>query len=232
MEVGGIKVEVLRKDIKNLHLGVHPPNGRVRVSAPLSMDEDAVRLALVSRLSWIRKKQRLFEGKERQPEREMVSGESHYFRGKRYRMEVLECGGPARITLGGGRLRMEVRPGTDRSGRERVLNDWYRQHVKDEMPDLVRKWESAMGVSVLGWGVRRMKTRWGSCNIQARRIWLNSELAKKPPQCLEYVLVHEMVHLLERKHNDRFRSLMQKFIPSWKSRQAELDRLPLSHENW
>jgi len=232
IKVGGVEVEVLRKDIKNLNLSVRPPDGDVRVSAPRYMDADAVRLALVSRFAWIHKKQRLFKEVNRQPEREMASGESHYFRGTRYRLEVIERNGPARLCVMGKTLRMEVRPGVDREGRRRTLNDWHRQHVKDEIPELVKKWEPIMGVSVAEWGVKRMKTRWGSCNTQARRIWLNSELAKKPPRCLEYVLVHEMAHLLERNHTDRFRSLMHRFLPSWRSCQAELDSAPLPHENW
>lgn len=223
---------MLRKDIKNLHLSVRPPDGRVRVSAPRYVDDDAVRLALVSRLEWIRKKQRMFQESERQPEREMVSGESHYFRGRKYRLEVEERDGPPCITVRGERLRMSVRPDTDREGRERALNAWYRQHVKDEISALVAKWEPVMGVSVTEWGVKRMKTRWGSCNIQARRIWLNSELAKKSPGCLEYVLVHEMSHLLERGHGDGFKFLMDRFLPSWKQRQADLDTYPLSQEVW
>jgi predicted metal-dependent hydrolase len=232
MEIGGIEVEVLRKDIKNLHLSVRPPDGDVRVSAPRCMDDEAVRLALAAKLEWIRKKRRLFEESERQPEREMVSGESHYFRGRRYRLEVEERDGAPRVALAGERIRMSVRPGADLGARERALNDWYRRHVKDEIPALVGKWEPVMGVSVAEWGVKRMKTRWGSCNVGARRIWLNSELAKKPPRCLEYVLVHEMAHLLERGHGDRFKALMHRFLPSWRLRQAELEDFPLSQENW
>lgn len=223
---------MLRKEIKNLHLSVRPPDGRVRVSAPRYVDDDAVRLALISRLAWIRKKQRMFQESQRQPEREMVSGESHYFRGRRYRLEVEERNGPARITAGGGRLRMSVRPGTDREGRERALNAWYRQHIRDEIPALVSKWEPVMGVSVAEWRVKKMKTRWGSCNIRDRRLWLNLELAKKPPHCLEYVLVHEMVHLLERLHNERFKALMDQLMPQWRLYREELNQTPLAHEEW
>ncbi len=232
VEVGGIEVEVIRKDIKNLHLSVRPPDGLVTLSAPRYVDDDAVRLALVSRLGWIRKKRRMFQEGERQPKREIVSGESHYFRGRRYRLEVEERDGPYRITTSGERLRMRVRCGTDREGRERALNAWYRRHVKDEILALVRKWEPVMGVSVAEWGVKRMKTKWGSCNIRDRRVWLNLELAKKPPHCLEYVLVHEMVHLLERHHNERFRALMDKLLPQWRLYQDELNRAPLAHEEW
>lgn len=233
LSVGGIEVEIIRKDIKNLYLSVRPPDGLVRVSVPLcTTDDDAVRLVLVSRLDWIRKKQRLFQESTRQTQREMVSGESHYFRGKRYRLKVEGHDSPSRIFVDGEYLKMSVRLGTDRGEREKVLNDWYRQHVKEQIPVLVRKWEPVMGVSVADWGVKRMKTRWGSCNIQARRIWLNSELAKKPPGCLEYVLVHEMAHLLGRGHGDGFKSLMDRFLPEWRLRQADLNSYPLAQEAW
>lgn len=232
VEVGGIEVEVIRKEIKNLHLSVRPPDGEVRVSAPRYVDDDAVRLALVSRMPWIRKKRRMFQEGERQPERQMVSGESHYFRGRRYRLSVEEKDSPPRVSVSGGHVNMIVRPGTDRQGREKAINDWYRQHVKDQLPLLVSKWEPVIGVSVAEWGVKRMKTRWGSCNSEARRIWLNSELAKKPPGCLEYVLVHEMMHLLERGHGDGFKALMDRFLPFWRLRQSELESYPLSQEVW
>jgi predicted metal-dependent hydrolase len=232
LSVGGIDAEIIRKDIKNLYLRVRPPDGLVRVSVPLYMDDDAVRLALVARLGWIRKKQRLFQESTRQMEREMVSGESHYFRGKRYRLKVEVHDAPPRIAVNSEYLEMSVRPGTDRDAREKFLNDWYRQHVKVQIQVLVGKWEPKMGISVADWGVKRMKTRWGSCNTQARRIWLNSELAKKPPGCLEYVLVHEMAHLLERGHGDRFISLMDRFLPEWRLRQADLDSHPLAQEAW
>jgi predicted metal-dependent hydrolase len=232
LSVDDIDAEIIRKDIKNLYLNVRPPDGLVRVSVPLYMDDDAVRLALVSRLDWIRMKQRLFQESTRQREREMVSGESHYFRGKRYRLKVEVHDAPPRISVDNEYLKMSVRPGTDREGREKVLNDWYRQHVKEQIPGLVGKWEPLMGVCVADWGVKRMKTRWGSCNTQARRIWLNSELAKKPPGCLEYVLVHEMAHLLQRGHGDGFKSLMDRFLPAWRLRHADLDSYPLAQEAW
>jgi predicted metal-dependent hydrolase len=232
LSVGGVEVEVIRKDIKNLHLSVRPPSGQVRVSAPHHVDDDAVRLALLSRLDWLRQKRRMFQESERQTEREMVSGETHYFRGKRYRLKVELRDVPPHISVDGEYLKMSVRPGTDREEREKVLNDWYRQHVKEQIPVLVGKWEPVMGVSVADWGVKRMKTLWGSCNIQARRIWLNSELAKKPPGCLEYVLVHEMAHLLERGHGDGFVSLMDRFLPAWRLRRADLDSYPLAQEAW
>jgi len=233
IEVGGIRVEVVRKAIKNLHLGVYPPEGRVRVATPLRVDDEAVRLAVISKLDWIRRQQARFAEQARQSAREMVSGESHYFLGQRYRLRVIEQAGPFKVELkGNSRLNLYVRLGTDAVRREKVLNDWYRSELKDRIPELIAKWEPVIGVKVAQWGVKKMKTKWGTCNIDARRIWLNLELAKKPPQCLEYIIVHEMVHLLERHHNDRFRELIDRFMPQWRLYRDELNHAPLAHEDW
>jgi predicted metal-dependent hydrolase len=226
-------VEVVRKPIKNLHLSVHPPDGRVRVSAPSHIDDEAVRLAVVSKLPWIRRHQKTFADQPRQSQREMVSGESHYFLGRRYRLSITERDGLTRIALNGGsQLKVQVRPGTDRDKREQLLNEWYRRHMKELLPDLIAKWQPIIGVQVADWGIKKMKTRWGSCNIQDHRVWLNLELAKKSLHCIEYVLVHEMVHLLERQHTDRYRALMDKFMPQWRLHRDELNQSPLAHEEW
>lgn len=233
IEVGGILVEVVRKPIKNLHLSVHPPEGRVRVSAPSRIDDEAVQLAVVSKLAWIRRHQKTFAEQPRQSQREMVSGESHYFEGRRYRLRVLEHDGPSRISRNGNsELTMQVRPGTGRDKREQVLNEWYRRHMKALAPNLIAQWQPVIGVRVADWGIKKMKTRWGSCNVRDQRVWLNLELAKKPPHCLEYVLVHEMVHLLERHHNERFKTLMDRLMPQWQLYRDELNRAPLAHEKW
>ncbi len=233
IEVSGIPVEVVRKPIKNLHLGVYPPAGRVRVAVPERMDDEAVRLAVVSRLGWIRRQQARFAEQPRESAREMVTGESHYLWGRRYRLEVIEHNGPYRVQRKGrSRLVMCVRPWADTARRRRLLEDFYRQELKQRIPPLIEQWQPVIGVQVAHWGVKKMKTRWGSCNPVARRIWLNLELAKKPPRCLEYILVHEMVHLLERHHNDRFRGLMDRFLPSWRLRRDELNSSPLGHEDW
>ncbi len=233
IEVGGIPVEVVRKPIKNLHLSVQPPEGRVRVSVPQRIDDEAVRLAVVSKLRWIRRHQQTFADQPRQSQREMVSGEGHYFMGRRYRLRVLENGGPNRISRKGiSELTLHVRPGTDRDKREQMLNEWYRRHVKSLIPELIAEWQPILGVQVAEWGIKKMKTRWGSCNIGDCRLWLNLELAKKPPHCLEYVLVHEMVHLLERHHNDRFKALMDQFLPQWRLYRDELNQAPLAYEDW
>lgn len=233
IEVSGIPVEVVRKDIKNLHLAVYPPNGRVRVAVPLRVDDEGVRLAVISRLGWIRRKQAAFEEQERQSQREMVTGESHYVQGRRYRLDVIEYNGRPSIRLRNNRtLELRIRPGTDRQKRMALLHRWYRGQLRKQIPDLIAKWEPEIVVEVSAWGIKKMKTRWGSCNIDARRIWLNLELAKKSPSCLEYIVVHEMVHILERYHNDRFRDYMDSLIPQWRLYRDELNRSPLAHEDW
>ena len=233
IEVSGLSIEVVRKDIKHLYIGVHPPSGRVRVSAPLRLDADAVRMAIISRLGWIRRKHAEFTNQERQSQREFVTGESHYFVGKRYRLDVTERDAPPTVRLlNNTRIGLSVRPGTDRDKREAVFHAWYREHLYAQLPPLLAKWEPKMGVTVNEVRIKKMKTLWGSCNIEAKRIWLNLELAKKPNVCLVYVLVHEMTHLLERHHNDLFRELMDNFLPQWRTYRDELNKAPLAHESW
>ena len=233
IEVSGIQVEVVRKGIKNLHLGVYPPVGRVRVAVPTRIDDEAVRLAVVSKLGWIRRQQARFTEQERQSQREMVSGESHYFQGRRYRLRVIEENAAPRVRLNApSSLELCVRPETDATKREAALNNWYRHELRALLPDLIAKWEPVVGVRVAEWGIKKMKTKWGSCNASAPRIWLNLELAKKPVHCLEYILVHEMMHLLERHHNERFKNLMDKFMPQWRLYRDELNHAPLAHEDW
>ena len=233
IDIGGIPVEVVRKDIKNLHVGVYPPGGRVRVAAPLRLDDDAVRLAVISRIGWIRRKRAEFEQQDRQSQREFVTGESHYFRGRRYRLKVIEHDGrPAVHLLNNTTLGLRIRPGDDRDAREAILHRWYRRQLRDQLPPLLAKWEGKIGVKVAEVRIKKMKTRWGSCNVEDRRIWVNLELAKKPAMCLEYILVHEMVHLLERNHSDRFRDLMDTFMPQWRLHRDVLNRAPLAHEDW
>ena len=232
-DVRGMGVEVVRKPIKHLHVGVHPPDGRVRVAAPLHVDDAAVRLAVVTRLGWIRRRQAEFERQARQSRRELVTGESHYVDGRRYRLDVIESDGPPAVRLVSNRtLALHVRPGDARNARDAVLQRWHRQRLQRRLPELLSRWEPRVGVPVAEARIRRMKTRWGSCNPDARRIWLNLELARKPPACLEYVVVHEMAHLIERRHTDRFRALMDRLLPQWRRRRDELNRAPLAHEEW
>ncbi|KAA8556361.1 M48 family metallopeptidase [Pseudomonas marginalis] len=231
--VSGLSVEVVRKNIKNLHLGVYPPLGRVRVAAPLAVSDDAVRLAVVGKLGWIKRQRAKFEAQPRQSQRRMVSGESHYFMGQRYRLRVVEGSMPMRVVLRGkAALDLFVRPETNTERREELLQAFYRAELKKLIPTLLDKWQPILGVEANAWGIKKMKTKWGTCNIGARRVWLNLELAKKPIQCLEYILVHELLHLIERHHNDRFRSLMDQYLPQWQAHRDELNRSLLAEERW
>jgi len=233
MVIAGISVEVLRKEIKNLHIGVYPPAGRVRVAAPLLLDDEAVRLAVISRLGWIRRQQAAFDQQERQTEREYVSGESHYFRGRRYRIEVIERCGPASIAFRNNTvLTIHVPPGTDAEKRAGLLDRWYRDQLRAEIPGLLDKWLPKVGLPAPEVRIKKLKTLWGSCNADAGRIWLNLELIKKPQSCLEFILVHELAHLVEQHHNERFLAIMDRVMPSWRVYREDLNRAPLAHSEW
>ena len=225
INVGGLQILIVRKPIKNLNFRVYPPHGRVRVTAPLRVPDEAVRLAVVGKLGWIKRQQAKVERQSRQSAREYVSGESHYFQGKRYRLNVTIQAGPARIELRGmDILLLSIKEGSTTAKRERVFREWHRRQLKALIPPLIEKWERKIGVNVGQVGVKHMKTKWGVCNIKTHHISLSLELVKKPVECLEYVIVHEMVHLLERLHNDRFKTLMDKFIPSWRLLREQLNR--------
>lgn len=233
LKVENIEALVVRKPIKNLHLSVLPPLGKVRVTAPLAMKDEAIRTFLATKLVWIRKQQKRFEGQERQTRREYVSGESHYLWGKRYRLEVVYENKPSSVSIRGkDKLILSVRPNSYRAKREQVMMNWYRKKLRRAARALLERWQKKIGIQVDSWGIRRMKTRWGTCNQKAGRIWLNLELAKKPEHCLDFIIVHEMTHLLEKKHNDRFRAHMDKFLPRWRQYKEELNRTVLSHERW
>jgi predicted metal-dependent hydrolase len=233
IQLSGLAVQVVRKDIKNLHLGVYPPNGRVRVAVPLRVSDDAVRLAVISKLGWIKKQQAKFAAQARESQREMVSGESHYYLGRRYRLRVVERAGPSKVALRNlATFELQVRPGTDRDARERVLNEWYRRRLRQLVPPILAKWEAILGVQAADWGIKKMKTKWGACTVEVRRIWLNLELTKRPVQCLEYIIVHELMHLIERHHNDRFVSLMDAHLPQWRHQRQLLNEAPLGHAEW
>jgi hypothetical protein len=230
--VNGLPVQIVRKAIKNLHLGVYPPQGRVRVAAPLRLSDDAVRLAVVGKLGWIKRQQTRFEGQLRQSAREMVSGESHYFLGRRYRLRVLEHDGSPKVLVRNRFIELQVKPASNRRRREGLLNRWYRQQLKAMIPPLLKRWQARLDVRAADWGVKKMKTRWGTCNTGARRIWLNLELAKKSPQCLEYILVHELVHLIARSHDEQFVLLMNHHLPQWRRLRQQLNSEPLAHATW
>ena len=232
IDLGHIAVDVVLKDIKNIHLSVHPPEGKVRIAAPKRMSVDTIRLFAISKLGWIKQQQRKVREQERETPREFVGRESHFVWGKRYLLSIIEENAPPSVELKHNRMFLRLRPGADNSKRQEVVENWYRTQVKAATTDLIALWEPKIGVTVDGFYVQRMKTRWGSCNSQARTIRLNTDLAKKPRECLEYIVVHEMIHILEPTHNERFQELMGRFMPDWEHRRQVLNRLPVRHEEW
>ena len=232
IDLGGISVDVVRKDIKNVHLSVFPPTGRVRIAAPARMDLDTIRVFAVTKLGWIKAQQKKILAQERETPREYLDRESHYLWERRYLLEVVERDAAPLVTLKHRKLVLQVRPGSDELKRQEVLEAWYRVTLKRAMPALIAKWEPLMGAKVHRFFVQRMKTKWGGCNPRARSLRLNTELAKKPPECLEYIVVHEMAHLLEPTHGQRFRALMDRTMPAWEFHRAQLNRLPVRHEEW
>lgn len=232
IELGNIAVDVVLKDIKNVHLSVHPPTGKVRIAAPKRMNVDTIRLFAISKLGWIKKQQQKLREQERETPRDFVGRESHFVWGKRYLLSLTEADSPPSIELKHNRLVLRTRPGSDEHKRHQIVEDWYRMLVRQATNDLIAKWEQRIGVNVCGFYVQRMKTRWGSCNSPAKTIRLNTDLAKKPRECLEYIVVHEMIHILEPTHNERFQELMGRFMPDWEHRRLVLNRLPVRHEEW
>lgn len=232
MVLGEIKIELIQKKIKNLHLSVLPPYGHVRISAPLHLSKETIRLYAIAKLPWIKEQQNKIRNQERESTREYINRETHYFQGRKYLLRIFEKEGPAKILLNNRHIDLYMKPETPTATRKRMIDQWYRNELKAIIPSYIAKWEKKIPVRVDDFGIRRMKTRWGSCNIDAKRIWLNLELAKKPLQCLEYIIVHEMIHLLERKHNDRFLAYLDKWSPDWRNHRDELNRLPISHPNW
>lgn len=233
IEISDFTIDVVRKSIKNMHLSVYPPTGRVRIATPLNIDDDAVRLFAISKIAWIRKHQRNFIAQDRQSPREYKQRESHYFLGKRYLLRITEQNAPAKVVLKTKTyIDLFVRAEFTTEQKQTIINEWYRSELKKLIPGIIDKWEQKIGVKVSDWQVKQMKTKWGTCNIEEKRIWINLELAKKPLHCLEYIIVHEMIHLVERHHNDQFLALMEKHLPQWKFFKEELNRLPVNHGEW
>ena len=232
VQLGNIAVDVVRKDIKNVHLSVYPPAGKVRIAAPERMSLDTIRVFAISKLTWIRQQQRKLQEQERETPREYLDRESHYVWGKRYLLKVTKAEAAPSIELKHNRMLLRVRPGTGESKNQAIVEAWYRKQLKIAVSPLIAKWEPRLGVKVARVFVRRMKTKWGSCNSRRRSIRLNTDLAKKPRECLEYIVVHEMVHLLEPTHNGCFTGLMDKSLPHWKFRRDELNAAPLAHVTW
>ncbi|HKV38646.1 MAG TPA: SprT family zinc-dependent metalloprotease [Blastocatellia bacterium] len=232
IELGEIAVEVVQKDIKNIHLSVYPPVGRVRISAPLRMNIDTIRVFAVSKLGWIKQQQKKLREQERETPREYLERESHYVWGRRYLLSVIESDQAPQVELKHSKVHLRVRPGATEEKKQAVMEQWYREQVKEAAPALIAKWEPLIGVRVERFFVQRMKTKWGSCQFGRGHVRINTDLAKKPPECLEYIVVHEMVHLLEPTHNDRFTALMNRFMPHWRFHRTELNRLPVRHTDW
>lgn len=232
IDLGNLQIEVVRKKIKNLHLSVLPPLGRVRIAAPGHMNLDTIRVFVISRLAWIKAQQRKMQVQQREAPREYVDRESHYVWGRRYLLKRVEFEAAPAIELKHSKLVLQVRPGTNELRSREILDAWYREQIRAAVPELIAKWEPVLGVRVGRVFVQRMKTRWGSCNPATGAIRLNTDLAKKPPECLEYIVVHEMTHLLEPSHNARFVSLMALFMPQWQHLRDELNALPVRHEDW
>jgi predicted metal-dependent hydrolase len=232
IELGDITVDVILKDIKNVHLSVHPPTGHVRISAPKRMSLDTIRVFAITKLDWIRQQQAKLREQERETPREYLERESHYVWGKRYLLRVVESDEPPSIELQHNRMLLRVRPRTDEEKKQALVEEWYRAQLREAVPPLLARWQPLLGVEVERFFVQRMKTKWGSCNHKARTIRLNTDLAKKPPECLEYIVVHELVHLLEPTHNARFLALMDRFMPQWQFHRQTLNRLPVRQEKW
>jgi len=232
LKLGDLEAELIKKDIKNIHLSVYPPSGRVRISAPLRMKKETIRSFALSKIPWIKRERKKLLEQERETRRDYIERESHYVWGQRCLLKVLEKECPPTVDLRHKTITLQVRPNSNRGKRAEIVGTWYRNLVKDALPKIIDQWEPVLGVVVNKTFVCRMKTKWGSCNSKAGNIRINSELAKKPKECLEYIVVHEMVHLLEPTHNERFLQLMDRFLPQWKDRRQTLNRLPVSHEDW
>jgi len=232
IQLGNIVVDVVKKDIKNIHLSVYPPKGRVRISAPQRMNTETIRIFAISKISWIKQQQKKLLAQARETPRDYVDRESHYYKNKRYLLKVIEVDSEPRVELRHSELRLYVKPGANKRDRAVLLDDWYRQQTKSAAETLIEKWEKVIGVELNGFVVRKMKTKWGSCTHRLKTIRLNSELIKKPADCLEYIVVHELLHLVEPTHNARFIKLMNRYMPQWQQRREMLNSLPVRHDDW
>lgn len=221
--IDDIEIQVQKKKIKNIYLRVKAPQGGVQVSAPKNMNDEAIKMFVVSKISWIKKHQEKYKNRPKQCKREYISGESVYVFGKRYTLELVYSNRCNDVKIDGDQLILQVREESTIEHRANILNEWYRENIKREIPKLLEKWQKIIGVTAEEWGVKNMKTRWGTCNVRDKRIWLNLQLAKKHPKCLEYVVVHELVHLLEKSHNNIFIGYMNKFLPNWRETKKELN---------
>lgn len=229
LNVGGIDISAEKKQIKNMYIRVLPPDGKVKITAPMSATEDVIRMFAVSRIAWIKKQRQKFVEQPRQTERKYVTGESYYLWGKRYRLDVIYSNVRNDVSISGQKIVLQVRKDSTPQQRANVMDEWYREVLKNAIPPVFKKCERLVGVKAKEWQVKNMRTKWGTCNIKARRIWLNLQLAKKTPDCLEYVIIHELVHLLEKSHNDTFRAHMDRFYPNWRIIKTHLNEQMLDH---
>ncbi|PKP33300.1 MAG: metal-dependent hydrolase [Bacteroidetes bacterium HGW-Bacteroidetes-16] len=232
IELGNIAIEVEFKAIKNIHLSVYPPVGRVKIAAPEHMDIDTIRVFALTKLQWIKKQQKIFLEQLRETPREFLTKESHYYQGKRYLLKVIEWNASPRVVIKHHEIDLYIRPESTQEKRKEVIEEWYRSELKLLVPVLIDKWEKKLKVQCNEFRIKKMRTKWGSCNTEAKRIWINLELAKKPLECLEYIVVHELVHLIERGHNERFVALMDEHLPKWRFYREELNSLPFGHVDW
>lgn len=232
IELGDILIQVTRKKIKNVHLSVHPPSGRVTLSAPLTTRPEVARAYAVSKIGWIREQQGKLQNQARETRRQFVERESHYLWGRRHLLTVIEQDMKPSVSIDHKRITLSIRPGTDHSGRAAIIHNWHKSLLHEFVPPLIQKWEKKIGVNVVAYFLQRMKTKWGSCNHKAGHIRLNTELVKKPKDLIEYVVVHELVHLIEPTHSERFMSVLSEHYPTWREARAELNELPLAAEMW
>lgn len=229
MLIGNLSIAVTKKSIKNMYIRVLPPDGKVQITAPCSADDDAIRMFAISRIAWIKKQRESFDEQARQTERQYIAGECHYIWGQRYRLEVQYSNVRNAVICSGGKLILQARRESTPEYRGHVLNEWYREQLKSVVPAVLSRCEQIVGVHVSDWNVKNMRTKWGTCNIEKKKIWLNLQLAKKTQECLRYVVIHELVHFLERNHNERFRSYMDSFCPCWQTIREKLNRQPLDY---
>lgn len=232
IQLGEISILVTRKAIKNVHLSVHPPEGRVTLVAPSGTRLEVARAYAISKLSWIRAQQKKLDSQARETPRQFVERESHHLWGRRYLLTVKYQDAKPLVTLDHKRITLTVRPGSDAEKRAEVMHEWHKSLLHAVVPAMIKKWERKLKVKVTGYFLQRMKTKWGSCNHSAGHVRLNTELVKKPKDLIEYVIVHEMVHLLEPTHSDRFIAIIEEYYPNWRETRAELNELPLTAEVW
>ncbi len=232
LQLGDITIQLTRKAVKHVHLSVHPPKGRVSLVAPISTRAEVARAYAISKLAWIRTQRAKFSEQARESPRRFITGETHYLWGRRHLLSVEHQEAKPRVKLDHRRITLVVRPGSTQAVRAKVMHEWHKSLLHQIVPRLIAQWESRLGLRVAGYFLQRMKTKWGGCNHRAGHIRLNTELVKKPKDLLEYVIVHEMIHLIEPRHSDHFIAILQEHYPTWREARLELNELPLAAEVW